>query len=77
MIEGADMIFWSIVCVLYALVTLFAVYMTYQEQKRQARPSVIFNVIGYLACTIWPIVGAAAFIAACRRPAVFAPAERD
>lgn len=71
------MIFWSVVFVLYALVTLFAIYMTYQEQKRQARPSLMFNMIGYLACTIWPVVGAAAFIVARRRPAVFAPAEQD
>lgn len=71
------MIFWSIVFVLYMLVSVFAVYMTYQEQKRQDHPSPMFNLIGYLACTVWPLVAAAALVAVWRRPARLSAAERD
>ncbi|MFN4128278.1 MAG: hypothetical protein ACK4GC_00440 [Paracoccaceae bacterium] len=59
------------------LVGAFAAYMTHQEQKRQDRPSPLFNLIGYLACTVWPLVAAAALIAAWWRPVRFSAAERD
>jgi hypothetical protein len=71
------MIIWSIVFFLYALVTVFAIYMSYQEQKRQERPSLMFNLIGYLACTTWPLVAALIFIAARRRPVRLQEAELD
>ena len=40
----------------YALITLFAFIMTYLEQRRTGQRTPIFNLIGYAACTVWPVV---------------------
>ncbi len=52
-------------------------YMTRQEQKRQEHPNLAYNVMGYVACTLWPLVGLAIFLSAHSRPASFSPAELD
>jgi hypothetical protein len=48
--------FWSVVFVAYLIVTVFAVAMTYREQRQIGQKSVVYNVIGYVACTFWPLV---------------------
>lgn len=61
------MTFWNVISVIYVLTTVFAIYRTYQEQKQQERPSFLFGVIGYLCCTIWPVVAACIFVITYRR----------
>ena len=41
---------------LYAATTALALTMTYREQRQrgQARPA--YAVIGYMACTVWPLM---------------------
>lgn len=50
---------WEFCIALYASTTLFAVVMTYREQRSRGQSSLIFGAIGFLACTIWPVVAAA------------------
>ena len=54
--------FWLFVSMIYCAVTVFALYMTYQEQRRQGRKSLAFNLMGYGLCTIWPILAAAMLV---------------
>ena len=61
--------FWTTIFIFYFPITLFAIYMTYQEQKRQERPSLVFNLIGYLLCTVWPLLVAAIGVIVWRQPA--------
>ena len=50
--------FWTIVIALYCLTTLIAVSLTYQEQKQRQEGTPIYTAIGYLLCTVWPVVAA-------------------
>ncbi|KMK63838.1 hypothetical protein [Puniceibacterium sp. IMCC21224] len=38
----------------YLVVAIFAVCMTYCEQKRAGNRSFLFDLLGYLACVVWP-----------------------
>jgi uncharacterized membrane protein len=71
------MIFWTVLTVLYVLITTFAVYMTYQEQKRQGRSSFLFCVIGYVICAVWPLAVATMCLFAWRSPVAQLPAEAE
>ena len=55
--------FWSVLASLYLCISLFAVFMTYQEQKRRRKPSPIFNLISYVLCVLWPLALGAILIA--------------
>ncbi len=69
------MIFWIFLSVCYGAITVFALYMTHQEQKRQHRPNPFDSLIGYLICTIWPL--AVLFMIASQKPDVLQPVETD
>ncbi|MGO4909429.1 hypothetical protein ACEN2J_13985 [Pseudorhodobacter sp. W20_MBD10_FR17] len=71
------MIFWPIVSLIYIAVTVFAVYMTYQEQRRQGRSSPMYNLIGYLLCTVWPVLVAAFLVMARFGPDAGLAAKQD
>lgn len=71
------MFFWPIVSLIYIAITIFAVYMTYQEQRRQGRSSPVYNMIGYLLCTVWPVLIAAILVIARFRPQSDLVAKQD
>lgn len=50
--------------VLYLIVAGFAVLMTYLEQVRTRNRDVLFNMLGFLACLLWPLTLVAVTIAA-------------
>lgn len=58
--------FWVILIAAYVLSAVIAVVMTYREQQRRGERSPVYSVIGYLLCTIWPVV--AAFMVIFYRP---------
>jgi cytochrome c oxidase assembly factor CtaG len=47
---------WTFLLVLYVASTIAAVVMTYREQRRTTLVSPLYRLIGYLACTVWPLV---------------------
>ncbi len=61
--------FWVFITVIYCAVTTFALYMTYQEQRRHGQQSIVFNMIGYVLCTVWPLLAAAMLVFAQFYPA--------
>ena len=69
------MIFWTLLSVCYGAITVFALYMTHQEQKGQDCPNPFDSLIGYLICTIWPL--AVLFMIASQRLDVMQPVEAD
>jgi hypothetical protein len=56
---------WATFGIIYAAIFLMTLFMTAREHYRTRRTS-IFTVIGYLACTIWPVAFAGIFVAAQR-----------
>lgn len=50
------MSFQMIFLIIYAVTTVLAIVMTYREQKRKQLKSPLFTLIGYVLCSIWPIV---------------------
>lgn len=53
----------SVIVSFYLCISVFAVYMTYQEQKRRRKPSPLFNLISYVLCVLWPLALGAILIA--------------
>ncbi len=41
---------------LYVATTVMALVMTYREQRRMDRARPGYTLIGYIACTVWPLV---------------------
>jgi len=60
---------FELLILVYVVVTAGAMVMTYREQRRSTQRSLVFNLIGYLACTIWPVVCAVFVVAMQRKPA--------
>lgn len=52
------MTFWTILISVYVVTTLFAIVMTYREQRRRGKRTPVHSAIGYLLCTVWPVVAA-------------------
>lgn len=50
--------FWTIVIGVYVMTTIVAITLTWREQKNRGERTPVYNFIGYLLCTIWPIVAA-------------------
>ncbi len=50
------MSFWPLFWSVYVLISIFAITMTYKEQKKSNRTTPVFVFIGYLACTVWPLL---------------------
>lgn len=48
--------FWTIVMAVYCLSAIMAITLTYQEQKRRGENTPVYAFIGYLLCTVWPVV---------------------
>lgn len=46
----------------YVASSIFAITMTYREQKRRGHRTPVFALIGYLLCTVWPLVVAAILV---------------
>lgn len=46
----------NVVQVMYLAIALMIAVMTYQEQRATARRPWPYNVIGLLACLLWPLV---------------------
>lgn len=40
---------------LYLIIALFATCMTYFEQQDTGHRSVLFRVLGFVACALWPV----------------------
>lgn len=53
---GEKMDFLKIFLLVYAVTTAVAIVMTYREQKRKELRSPLFTLIGYVLCSVWPIV---------------------
>lgn len=54
---------FEICVVLYICATLFALTMTYREQRQNGHKNMLFNTIGFIACTVWPLVMAGMIVA--------------
>lgn len=39
----------------YVLVAVFALMMTYDEQQKTNKSSLVFKSLGFLACLFWPL----------------------
>jgi hypothetical protein len=61
------MIFWTTIWSVYGLVALAAAIMTFDEQHRTGRYPVLYNMLGYLACLLWPLTIAMVLLATVRR----------
>lgn len=68
---------WTILACLYLCISLFAVYMTYREHRRNGQRSLVLSGLSYLLCAVWPLPAAGMLVFARRRPAELAPAERN
>ncbi|SFF03475.1 hypothetical protein SAMN04488523_11575 [Sulfitobacter brevis] len=51
--------FWPVLIFLYVVITIFAITMTYREQKKREDVTPMFALIGCILCTVWPLVVAA------------------
>jgi hypothetical protein len=51
----------QIVMAIYIFTTIFALMMTYHEQKKRGHQTPVFVMIGYVSCMVWPLVGAVMF----------------
>ena len=58
--------FWTFFLAAYVSSTVFAIVMTYREQKRRGHSTPIYAAIGYLLCTVWPVV-VAFMVIVCRQ----------
>ncbi len=59
-VAGADgMGLWDIGVILYFGIAVFAITMTYREQRQKGQNSPLFNVIGFAVCILWPLMIAA------------------
>lgn len=47
---------WALFVALYAISTIFAIIMTFREQKRRGPRTPVPALIVYLLCTVWPLV---------------------
>ena len=61
---------------LYLAVSMFAIYMTYQEHRINGHRGLVMIWVSYLLRLAWPLAAAAVFAAALWRPADLAPAKR-
>jgi len=52
----------SVFIVFYVATSIFAIAMTYREQKRRGHSTPVFALIGYLLCTVWPLLVAAILV---------------
>jgi len=48
--------FTAIAIVLYALIAVFALFMTHQEQRQTQNTSLFWGSLSVLACLFWPVV---------------------
>jgi uncharacterized membrane protein len=69
--------FWLILIVIYGAVTVFALYMTYQEQRRHVHQSLGINLMGYVLCTLWPLLAAVMLVLVRYHPAEAYSSESD
>jgi hypothetical protein len=53
------MALWVFFVILYMSSILGATYMTLREQRNNAATGTVYNIIGILACTVWPLVAVA------------------
>lgn len=60
---------FEIFIALYVVITIFAIVMSYNEQRRTGNKSFLFNALSFVACVIWPATIAIIFIAAQRQKA--------
>lgn len=44
------------VIAIYVVATIFAIFMTYREQRRRGQITPVFRFIGYCLCMVWPVV---------------------
>jgi hypothetical protein len=45
----------EVIISVYLTVSLFAIYMTYREQKQAGTSSLMFRLLGFVACALWPL----------------------
>jgi hypothetical protein len=53
------MTIWSLCIAIYCFITVFALVLTYREQRRKKQSSVLYEAIGFVACAFWPVAAAA------------------
>lgn len=53
------MFIWGAIFAIYTTTTLFALVLTYSEQRRSGPQSVISDMVSFLACLVWPLVAVA------------------
>lgn len=54
--SGAPMDVMDFVIAIYVVATVFALCMTYREQRRRGQITPVFTLIGYCLCLVWPLV---------------------
>ncbi len=50
----------------YLIIALFAIFMTFAEQKQTGNRSLLLKSLGFLACVLWPITFLVVAVAAQR-----------
>ena len=55
--------------VIYLIVAIFAMIMTWREQRQKGQTSLAANLSGFAACLSWPVVFPLVFLLAQRRQA--------
>ena len=50
------MTFWTLFGAAYLASTLLALGLTWNEQRSRGQGNLLYSVIGYLTCTVWPLV---------------------
>lgn len=48
----------TILALAYLATILIALSLTHRERKRQGNRSVLYGLLGYLLCLVWPLVAA-------------------
>ena len=54
----------GLMIITYVAIATLAALMTYCEQRRDQNRSTVYNLLGFLACAVWPLTLGLAFAAA-------------
>ncbi len=54
--------FWTIFVGLYLVSFILAIIMTYREQKARGQTTPVYAFMGYILCSVWPLVVAVTLV---------------
>lgn len=68
---------FTVVLAVYLSIALFSLYMTHQEQKRNAQASLRLRLASWLLCIAWPLLVLVVLVYSLRHPAPLVRSEID